>query len=62
MPSTREPQSTRALTAAGLVNEEIRAFMHARTGRPLHIEESAEYRRLLERYWAAGRAELVRAA
>ena len=50
------------LTAAELVNEEIRAFMHTRASRPLHIEESAEYARLLEQYWAARQPELVRAA
>jgi hypothetical protein len=62
MPPTCEPQPTRALTAAELVNEEIRAFMLARAGRPLFADEAAEYQRLLEEWAAATRAELVRAA
>jgi hypothetical protein len=62
MPSTREPQPTRALTLADLVNEEIRAFMRARVGRPLHTDESEAYQRLLEEWAAATCAELVRAA
>jgi hypothetical protein len=62
MPPSCEPQPRRALTAAELVNEEIRAFMRARYGRPLFADEAAEYARLLERWWAANRAELVRAA
>jgi len=62
MPPNREPQPTRALTPAELVNEEIRAFMRARPDRSLHTDESEAYRRLLERWAAATRAELVRAA
>lgn len=62
MPPTCEPQLAREFTPAELVNEEIRAFMWARAGRPLHTEESAEYRRLLEHWWAAEHAELVQAA
>jgi hypothetical protein len=48
MPSTCEPQ-TCALTAAELVNEEVRAFMRARYGRSLHTDEAAECARILER-------------
>jgi hypothetical protein len=62
MPSTCEPQPTRALTPAELVNEEIRAYMRARTGRPLHTDEAEEYRRLLERWWAAPNSSRPRRA
>jgi hypothetical protein len=62
MPQTCEPQPTRALTAAELVNDEIRTFMRARVGRPLHTDESEAYQRLLEEWAAATRAELVAAA
>jgi hypothetical protein len=62
MSPPRELQPMHALTAADVVNEEIRAFMRARYGRPLHTDEAAEYARLLERWWAANRTHFVPAA
>lgn len=60
-PTSCEPQPSRVLTAAEL-NEQIREFMRARTGRPLWQHEAAEYERLLEQWAAAVRAEIVAAA
>ncbi|MEU2788993.1 hypothetical protein [Streptomyces sp. NPDC007100] len=43
-------------------NDAIRAFMAARSGRPLWPEEQAQYERLLGVWAAAVRAELFTAA
>lgn len=64
LPLTPDPACADAddADAAVRANEAIRAFLRARTGRPLLPEERVEYRRLLGLYLGAVRGGIGTAA
>lgn len=58
-----EPRPTRALMlTADEINEAIRAYLRPRLGRPLHVDEAAEYGRLRDAWVTASRTDQVHAA